>query len=369
MALGYCEAILMHMKDVTGQNTPETKITPAGFTKMLLEQGVQTTPMGDPYTLNNAEGHTKNLRLKYYKRSTTDIVSDEDNCDIDVIPAYSEMEIDAVDTAKIGIHIDNETIAKYCNEASQSVAMGGAPTAFMREHLAALMSQMPGLIAKIDQDLLAANVWGINAVTGANTATTVNFNDDNTSNLFSEGYTKLLNDYQFNEGMDTPIIVGNGNINAAMIQAGIPDLTRYASMNNSAAAGQFNYYHDIHSASAWAANQFGVFMPGTIGLVQLNEFVGFRRMVSPLLNQFSLPIPIALSKEGAPVTMNFDVTLKYIDCAEDIPVGYSTVGIKRGWNLLIKKDYALWQLPTTAYQATDRLTGVNGALRYAATNT
>lgn len=369
MALGFCPALLMHMKYVTGRNTPETKITPAGFTKMLLQDGVQTTPMGDPYTLNNSLGHTKDLRLKYYKRSTTAIVSDEDNCDIDVVPVYSEMTIDSVDTAKIGIHIDNETIAKYCDEASRSVAVNGAPTPFMEEFMAAMLSQMPGMVAKINQDLMAAVTWGTNVVTGNNTAVTVNFNDDNTSNLFSEGYTKILNDYQINEGMDTPLLVGNGNINAAMIQAGIPDLTRYSPVNNAAAAGQFKYYFDINSATSWGANQFGIFMPGTVGLVQLNEFTGFRRMVSPLLYQFSMPMPLGLDRNGAPVIMNFDITFKYVDCPVDQTIQYQDVTLKRGWNLLIKKDYALWQLPSDAYQASDRLTGVNGALRYAASNT
>ena len=70
----------------------------------------------------------------------------------------------------------------------------------MQEHLAGLLAALPGFVGKIDQTILSGITWGTNVVTGANTATTVNFNDDSTVNLFSEGWTKIMSDYAANEG-------------------------------------------------------------------------------------------------------------------------------------------------------------------------
>lgn len=368
MALGYCPALLMHMKYVIGENAPEHKITPSGFLAAALARGVQAKPIGDPFELANNAGHIKDLRLKYYKRTTPSEMETSDNCDINGIPAYTEMTIDTTSVVKYAFHIDDYTIARYCDEASASVARGGVPTDFMQEHLAALMASMPGFIAKIDQVLLNSVTWGINQSTGASTATSINFNDDSTVNLFSEGYTKLLSQYAENEGMGTPIIVGNGIINSAMLQAGIPELTRYSPLNNAAAANKFDYFYDLNSASAWGANQFGMFMPGTFGLVQLDEYVGFRAGPKGTSTFFNTAIPFAMAGSSELGMLNVDFQFKYIDCPEGAVVNYEDVTLGRGWNLIFKKNFALWQQPTTAYQSTDRLTGNNGALRYTATN-
>jgi hypothetical protein len=221
MALGYCPAVLNHMKYVIGENAPEHKITPSGFLKANLEKGANATPIQDALSLANQAGHIKDLRLKYYNRTIPSQMSTSDNCDVDLVQAYEEITIDTTSIVKFGLHFDDSTIARYCDEASKTVTIGSAPTPFMQEHLAGLMAAMNGFVSKIDQTLLGSITWGVNAVTTNNSAVTVNFNDDSTVNLFTEGYTKLLNDYAFNEGQGTPIVVGSGLINAAMIQSKI----------------------------------------------------------------------------------------------------------------------------------------------------
>ena len=368
MALGYCPALLLHMKYVIGENAPEHKITPSGFLAAALAKGVQAKPIGDPFQLANSRGHIKDLRLKYYTRTTADQMDTSDNCDVNGIPAYTEMTIDTTSVVKYAFHIDDYTIARYCDEASTSIGKGGVPTDFMQEHLAALMASMPGFIAKIDQVLLASVVWGVNQATSANTATAVNFNDDTTVNLFSEGFTKLLTQYRQNEGLGTPIVVGNGIIDSAMLQAGIPEMTRYSPLNNSPAANKFDYFYDLNSVTSWGANQFGLFMPGTFGLVQLDEYVGFRAGPKGTSTFFNQPIPFAMAGSPELGMLNVDFQFKYIDCPEDTTVQYEDVTLNRGWNLIFKKSFALWQQPSNAYQSGDRLTGNNGALRYTATN-
>jgi hypothetical protein len=369
MALGYCPAVLNHMKFIIGENAPEHKITPSGFLKAALEKGANATPVQDALSLSNQAGHIKDLRLKYYNRTIPSQMSTSDNCDIDLVQAYDEITIDTTSIVKFGLHFDDSTIARYCDEASRSVNIGGAPTPFMQEHLAGLMAAMNGFVSKIDQTLLGQVVWGTNAVTGNNTAVSVNFNDDSTVNLFSEGYTKLLNDYALNEGQGTPIVVGSGLINAAMIQSKIAGLTQYSPLNNGAAANSFDYYHDINSQTSWGTNQFGVFMPGTFGLVELDRYKGFRAKKLGLSTFWNMAVPLNMpGADGLLQMMYIDFQLRELDCAQEATVGYETTTLDAGYSLIMSKRFALWQVPNDAFLAGDRLTGNNGALRYTAAN-
>jgi len=368
MALGFCEALLMHMKFVAGENAPETKVTASGFLAAALEKGVQAQPIGDPFTLTNVNGHIKDLRLKYYQRTTPAQMQTSDSCDIDLLPAYDEITIDSTDVVKFAIHLDDETIARYCDEASRSVAVGDAPTPFMQEQLAVIMSSMNGFIGKIDQTLLSSVTWGVNQVSGNNNATTVNFNDDVTVNLVTEGWTKIMQDYEQNEGHGRPIVVGSG-ISAAFRHQLLAGVTNMAQVNNNALYSMLDYYLDLHSASSWGANQFGVFQPGTFGLVELNEYVGFRAGTKGTSTFFNAALPLMLPGAGEiPRMLNIDFQFKYNECITEATVGYETETINRGWTLIMKKNFALWQIPNDAYQAADRLTGNNGSLRYTATN-
>jgi hypothetical protein len=368
MVLGYCEALLYHQKYLTLNNTPENKITPVGLTKMLLEKGAQVN-VPDGLNLNDQAGHIKDIRLKAYTRTTPEQMGSTTACDIDVIPAYAETTIDTTSITSFGIHFNNSTIARYCNEASEMIRVNGAPTPFMREHLAYLAAAMNGFIGKINQTLLSQVVWGTNQVNGLNTATTVNFNDDSTVNNFGEGWTKVLSDYAQNEGQGTPLVIGSGLINSAMIQAMIPAMTQYASVNNNAAAGMADYYYDLYAGAAWGTNQFGVFQPGTIGLVQLDRWKGFQATKLGNSTFWNMAMPFALpGAEELFGNFFFDVQLKEIDCEQEITVGYETETVSTGYQLLLSKRYALWQIPANSYQAADRLTGNRGSLRYTATN-
>jgi hypothetical protein len=371
MALGYCEAILMHQKFVMNQNAPETKVTASGFLAALLARGVQRTPDGDPFALASQTGHIRDLRLKSYQRTIPAEMKTDDNCEIDARPIYQEDVIDTVSTTKWTIQIDDETIAKYCDEASRTVAVGIAPSVMMQEHLAAIMAQMNGFIGHIDTQLLGAVTWGVNQVTGNNNAVTVNFNDDTDANLFSEGWTKVLADYAQNEGFGTPIVVGSGLVNAAAIQARIPGLTANSSLNNAAAASAIDYFYDLYTGTAWGSNQFGVFQPGTLGLVTLDQFIGFRRAVKqPKGNSYFFNMPINVALPGAETItndLNIDFQFKYYDCPTTVTIGYEEVTIGRGWALTMIKNYALWQ-PQNSFKTGDRLDGNNGSLRYTATN-
>jgi hypothetical protein len=369
MALGYCPAMLQHMKYVIGENAPEHKITPSGFLKAALEKGANATPVMDSLSLANTAGHIKDLRLKYYNRTIPSQMATADNCDVDLVQAYSEITIDSTSIVKFGLHFDDATIARYCDEASATVAIGGAPTPFMQEHLAGLMAAMNGFVGKIDQTLLGQVTWGKNVVTGNNSAVTVNFQDDSTINLFSEGWTKVLADYRANEGQGRPIVVGSGLVDAAYIQSLNPAMTQYAMLNNNAASGNIDYYYDLYAASSWGSNQFGVFMPGTFGMVELDRYRGFRAKKLGLSTFWNMAVPMNLpGSDGVLGMLNIDFQLKELDCPQETTVGYESATLGAGYSLIMSKRFALWQVPSDAYLAADRLTGNNGSLRYTATN-
>lgn len=369
MALGYCPAILQHMKYVIGENAPEHKITPSGFLKATLEKGAKADTVQDGISLSNQAGHIKDLKLKYYNRTVPSQMSTSDNCDIDLVPSYNETTIDTTSIVKFGMQFDDATIARYCDEASRSVTIGAAPTPFMQEHLAGLMAAMNGFVNKIDQVLLGQVTWGKNAVTGNNSSVSVNFNDDSTVNLFSEGYTKLLQDYAMNEGQGRPVVVGGGLVNAAMIQSMYPAMTQYAPLNNAAGSSAFDYYHDINTQSVFGANQFGVFMPGTFGLVELDRYRGFRAKKLGTSTFWNMAVPMNMpGADGVLQMLYIDFQLKEIDCPTETTVGYETTTLGAGYSLIMSKRFALWQVPSDAFLASDRLTGNNGSLRYTATN-
>ena len=75
-------------------------------------------------------------------------------------------------------------------------------------------------------------------------------------------------------------------------------------------------------------------------------------------------LPIETVAGAAPVMLPFNLQLREIDCPEDGFDGYTTRKMGRGWQVLLSKNFGLYQPPTDIYQAGDRLAGNNGSLRY-----
>ena len=60
MANGFAPYLLKSLITIAGQNYPGFKLTPAGFTAMLLEN----SDIAD-LRLTNAQGHQKDVKVKY----------------------------------------------------------------------------------------------------------------------------------------------------------------------------------------------------------------------------------------------------------------------------------------------------------------
>lgn len=366
MANGYCPNLMEHIGILTGINDPSIKITATGMLSMLKKSQPEIQ-------LTSKQGATRNLTVKYRKRSVAALTSTTDNCDLDSRPAYQEQNIETTLYRQFSFMVEDEDIRRYCEDAQRTVAIGGMPTPFMQEHLMLMLSQINGLIQGVNQDIVTAqaSTFGINAVTGLNTATTVNFNDDATVNLVGEGFTKLLTDYAVNEGQGTPQLVGSGIIHSLMLQnsKGAVGMNQ-GGINQSILANGMEFHYDPYAATAWGANQFGVFMPGAVGLIEADKYVGgfAGRKGDSEFGNIMLPLAGNITDGINVPSLSFDIQMKYISCPEEMTVYEGTETIDRGWQFIISKRYALWNQPSNAFYAGDRLTGVNGALRYTATN-
>ena len=75
---GFCEAILLHLDSIAGQNYPGKKVTIPGFTQMLLDQPNSPTAIQDGFM----GGHKRGVRVKYSTRGTVSQVSTTDTCSV-----------------------------------------------------------------------------------------------------------------------------------------------------------------------------------------------------------------------------------------------------------------------------------------------
>lgn len=363
MATGFAPSILKSLIALAGANYPGIKITPAGMTAMLLENSNVVEAK-----LSTAQGHQKTATVKYKVRQNDDTVVEADNCDIDFTPVYAEANMEAVRFAKTGFHISLETVSKYMEEASNPVNIGNPSVQVIREVADSIAHAANSIITKIDKRLLGDVTWGVNVVTGVNTATTLNLALDSTENDLTAGYAKLLNDAFENEFSGKLLIVGSGKFNAHELQKMSGILAQAQNGIDTTKFTGYQFYPDLHSASAWAANQIGVFAPGSIHLVDFQKYVGFQsgKIGNSTFFQIDLPVNYGTGE----VMMTFDCQLKELDCPTTLLDGYGEEGTyDRGYALFLSKRYGLFQTPTAAYATGDRLEGSNGALRYAVTNT
>lgn len=350
--IGFVQALLINIGLIAGLDNPQYKITPVGFMQMLLENPT-TAKISNLKEISS--GKERELKVRYAQRGLESDVTDTDDCETPLGLAYKETSIGRPLFSKMGIFISDDDFRKYQDDAQRTLSAGTPSTPLMVPLYEALLVKINGIVQKMNANLLLAQStkWGKNAVTGAATPVNVNFAN---SISMTDGVVKLLTDYQFNEGVAAPIIVGNGVVHNYNIAQGLKtasDQFGYGSNKT------FQFYNDYRSVSAWGANHFGVFTPDMVGLVDFNRNVGPYAGEKGGSYFFTLPVPAMLAN-GQLTALVFDCQLKYQDCP--VTVGEETV--PRGWHLIISKSYGLFNAPNDMFAATDRLNGVNGSLHY-----
>lgn len=379
MANGYCPYVLAHLKTVAQCNAPSSKITPAGFTRALLENRprVEIINPASALKLDDGKGHIREIRLKYRERGLPAQTVTEDTCSIEVIPAYKEMTLATTNYRKLGLYLDDETLAHYCADATEMVRTNGMPTALMADFMDMVMENSNALIGAIDMDLLTlmATKFGTNVVTHSTAAMNINFPQSTVVNNLNTGMTQLLQTASQNEVCGDLIMFGSGLFNNYNLQ--LPAVGLAATGVDNSRFRQFKWYNDIYAEAILGTNHVGAFSAGSLGMIELNRYQGWRAGLRGTSEFFTMPLPIECPEcYGGYDSMDFDVQIKYEDCPVEVIVKGVPTTIQRGWVMYIGKAFGLFTLPTDAYQGTayddaynDRLVGNNGTLRFSISNT
>lgn len=368
MASGFLPYILLQSKDIFQNNTPSKKLTPVGFLQMLLGQD---RPSLVEQNIANGSGHLRDVKFKYRNRISAGKSVDTDDCDINAIPSYLEATIPGFLFRKYSIFLADADIAKYEKEASNLVSAGQPASQFPQDIWDAVIEAANGLFADINSDLLTAQgaAFGKNITTGAAAAKTINFLLNGTENDLSAGITMLMDDLMNNEiRLNDCMIVGSGLINKYYLQQKAKGVD-YAGLDTSRLGPMPMFHFDPGAASAWGANQFGVFERNSVQLINVNKFNGFRAgdRLKSIFGTITLPVIDSLGGGGLQ-SFKFDYQLTYNDCPGSQVINGENTDIDRGWILTLMCNYNLFNIPNDAYAADDVLTGNNGTLLYEATN-
>ena len=105
-----------------------------------------------------------------------------------------------------------------------------------------------------------------------------------------------------------------------------------------------------------------MFTNGSIHFVDFQKYVGFRAGKIEVSAFFQITLPVNYGY--GEVMMTFDAQLKEIDCPTVLLNGYGDGYLRPRLRTLPEQNYGLFQIPSNAYSSDDRLSGVNGAIRY-----
>jgi hypothetical protein len=373
MALGFAPALLTHLKVLMEQNYPGTKITPSGYLKLLIENNPSLRISSingesiDGLKRSTVGGHIRDVKLKSLPRITPDQISDEDNCENDFGFQYSESQLDTPLFSKAGFQLEWSFVERYQQEASRLVSTANPNVSILNEMLEQIMHAVNGLIVNMDRKLLSATNFGVNVTTGLATAKTININGDGNRLDLSDGVIELLSDAQENEFVGDLLMVGSGLFNKYNIAKNALGING-AGINQGALNG-YKWYYDIASATPFGgANRVGAFAKGAVGYVDIDRYIAWKsgRHGTSWFAQIMLPVE---STAGvAPIMMPFNLQIRELDCPDTAFDGYETRTMGRGYQILISKNFGLWQQPKSAFQSTDRLANNNGSLLYEFSN-
>lgn len=365
LGIGFAPYFLASISSIAKENTPETKLEDFGFLNLLQSQS------GKAEVSLNAEkaGHKRSVRVKKMQRLTKDFTDTTLSCDNTNVIPYSESDVDINVTRQVAIHLTDENVAQYQEEASRVIGVGNPTTSILMGLYDRVKVATNAIMQGVNDDLLTLAVAqvGVNRRTGSNAAATINLNLATTTNPLSDGETQMLADFRINGGIGRPQIVGSGLFYNYVLQQAFKTGFQSNGIDTRIAAASVDFYHDLAASSIAGTNQVLVYQPNSLQLVEYMAYEGFKAGQKPGASSFfTMLLPV--SGQNKPVA--FDVQLRYNDCQTTMTDAYygTTLTLEKGYNIIISKQCGLWTIPTGAYRATDVLNGNRGSLRYTITN-
>lgn len=379
MANGFVPALMKNLALIAGGNAPVTKVTPKGFMAALILNGAA------PQIINEGKivgGIYRDVTIKHRTRGTKAYVSGTDDCDVDLKPAYAETSVDLNGFSKLSLFLDDETIARYEEEANKLVAIPGImdkgsqvkvePPMVVKDFWDMIIENVNGLYDDINTNLLTSQVFGRNIRTGSNAAASVNISKDATKRSLVDGVPLILRDIQQHEMSGRPFVVGSGLFHSYVLANQMRPGTDMGGFSDKLMTDAFDFFYDPAAHSVWGENEIGVFSPGSVAFIERNKYNGPQRAGwkgGDFYFTMKLPVVDSLGN-NALSQLAVDVQLHYFTCPQEITGGpyFGTQTIDRGWQIIISKNYDLWNIPSNSYHFSDRLFGANGTLNYAITN-
>ena len=366
MANGLAPYICNDIMAIAGQATPSRKLNLNGFLAVCYNNNINS-----PITTIFPNGNKKDVTVRYRQRPTVAMTDTAQSCTDVLLPARLEVSTTVGSTRQIAYMLSDQLVASYNEEAAQRMAMGGNPNmGASAEMMDIIYSAANALLTAMNTDMLGLLSWGKNVVSNLITATTLNINPSAASNLLTEGEAKLLSDYTLNGLGGRPQIVGAGLFHAYSLQQSFKGLNN-AGINTAIANAGWDFFPDSQFATTIGANNIGVFESGSVHVLEALEYQGFAAGQFPGDSVYGT-IPINYTDFlGNTAAILFDFQLRYITCPTvfvDAYTGSNAASQTKGWQLILKKNFGLFQIPSDAYRLDDPKNKVNGALRYNVTN-
>lgn len=366
MGKGLAQALLMSSIEAFKGAAPIQKLTTPGYMNYLLgnnKPDIISTAKDD------GSGYLRDVKIRYRNRGVTGQTITEDDCSVQVRPAYLETTVPATRYRALGIVFEDDLIAKFEKDALAGVGFAGSTV--MKDVYEGIIEQCNGLFGDINNDLLADQVanFGKNVVSGSNAARTVNFALSTATNPLSSGMTMVMSDAMENEmRLDGAVIVGSGLVNNYYLQQIAKSADQSGLNTNQLALPKF--YYDPYAAAAFGSNQFALLEKNAVQFVNVCRWRGIKggQKGNSYFTTIRLPMTDSLG-QGTMQGFEFDVQLTYRDCPGEVSIaGGDPVLLQRGWNIIISCAYQTVFIPGDSYASSDRLYQVNGTFRYTATN-
>lgn len=373
MSKGLANALLLSSREVFKGATPITKLTTPGFLQYLLENN---KPNIISTAKDDGSGYMRDVKIRFRTRGVTGKSVTTDNCTVQVKPAFQELTVPATSFRAFGLVFEDDEIARFEADALSMVGAGKPMTSLMKDIYEAIIEQANGFFGDINNDLLALQVanFGVNVVTGLNTAKAVNFPLSTATNSLTAGMTVVMADAMENEvRLQGASIVGSGLINNYYLQQ--PAKSADQSGLNTTQLALPKFYYDHYAQAAFGANQFALLEKDAVQFVNTCRFRGAKagQKGSDYFMTLFLPLTDSLG-QGNLGGFEFDVQLTYRTCPGEVQIGAYVEGtnepvqLGRGWNVILSCAYQTVNIPSTSYGPTDRLYLNNGTFRYSATN-
>ncbi len=334
---GLCERVQTSLNEILGSKAPSSKRTKTGYLQAITSP--QNTAGVEMLPIDPGNGKKRKVLVKYIQRGTEDDIVETQNTtcaqDIEKEPFEQEVDITRYIRTK-GIKFDDNEMRKLCEPDSQ----------WMGEIVNAEIDALVRVLNKRMLTIQSTNFGAFNPSISPATKKQVQLLKDSGENARFKGEAEIMEDFEYLDTMDRPILVGAGNLSmyAKLAKVGCCN----SGGVNLAQAGDFDFFHDRFAGSILGgANDFIGLVPGYVQLLTWNKYVGTYRKDNQTFSHGTIMDPVS--------GLTFDMKWHYNDCNDT-------------WSLFFGLWYDMFFLPSDAFAEGDELEDVNFTLHYEATD-